>query len=122
MLKVALFKDNASIVGTYGAATTNYTDMTGNSDEASGVGYTVTGATLTNVTPVASGTTAITEFADVTWTTATIIARGALIYNTTAAGAAIGVIDFGVDKTSSGGDFSILWPTFDSTNAIIRIA
>lgn len=119
--KIALFKDNASITGTYGAATTNYSDMTGNSDEASGVGYVAGGATLTTVTPTSSGTTAIIDFSDVTWTTATITARGALIYNSSQGNKAVAVLDFGSDKTSTAGDFTIIFPTADASNAIIRI-
>jgi len=120
--KVALFKANASIVGTYGAATTNYSDMTGNSDENTGTGYTSGGNTLTNVTPTSSGTTAFTDFADTTWSSATITSRGALIYNSSASNAAVCVLDFGSDKTSTSGDFSIIFPTADASNAIIRIA
>ena len=120
--KVALFKANASIVGTYGAATTNYSDMTGNSDENTGTGYTSGGNTLTNVTPTSSSTTAFTDFTDTTWSSATITSRGALIYNTSASNAAVCVLDFGSDKTSTSGDFSIIFPTADASNAIIRIA
>ena len=85
--KIALFRATASIVGTYGAATTNYSDVTGNSDEASGTGYSAGGNTLTNVTPTSSGTTAFTDFVDTTWSTATITASGALIYNSSASNA-----------------------------------
>jgi uncharacterized protein YhfF len=80
-----------------------------------------------NVTPTSSGTTALTDFSDLTFTSATITARGALIYNTTA-GAATGttnsvvILDFGSDKSSSAGDFQIVFPTADASNAIIRIA
>lgn len=120
--KIALFRATASLVGTYGAATTNYSDMTGNSDQASGTGYTAGGNTLTNVTPTTSGTTAFTDFADTTWTTATITASGALIYNSSASNKAVAVLSFGGDKTSTAGDFTIIFPTADATNAIIRIA
>ena len=120
--KVALFKANASIVGTYGAVTTNYSDMTGNSDENTGTGYTTGGNTLTNVTPTSSGTTAFTDFADTTWSSATITSRGALIYNSSQSNKAVCVLDFGSDKTSTSGDFSIIFPTADASNAIIRIA
>ena len=121
-IKCALFKPNASIVGTYGAATTNYSNMTGNSDETTGTAYGAGGNTLTNVTPVSSGTTAVVDFADTTWTGATLTTRGAMLYNSSAANRAIAVIDFGADKTATAGDFSIIWPTADATNAIIRIA
>jgi len=120
--KIALFKATASITGTYGAATTNYSDVTGNSDEASGTGYSAGGNTLTNVTPTSSGTTAFTDFANTTWSTATITASGALIYNSSASNAAVAVLDFGGDKTSTAGDFTIVFPTADATDAIIRIA
>ena len=120
--KIALFRATASIVGTYGAATTNYSDVTGNSDEASGTGYVAGGNTLTNVTPTSSGTTAFTDFDNTTWSTATITASGALIYNSSASNAAVAVLDFGGDKTSTAGDFTIVFPTADATDAIIRIA
>lgn len=120
--KIALFRATASLVGTYGAATTNYSDMTGNSDQASGSGYTAGGNTLTNVTPTTSGTTAFTDFADTTWSTATITASGALIYNSSASDKSVAVLDFGGDKTSTAGDFTIIFPTADASNAIIRIA
>jgi hypothetical protein len=122
VFKIALFRDTASIVGTYGAATTNYSEMTGDSDEATGTGYTAGGNTLTNVTPTSSGTTAYTDFADTTWSTATITASGALIYNSSASDASVAVLDFGADKTSTAGDFTIIFPTDDASNAIIRIA
>lgn len=120
--KIALFRATASIVGTYGAASTNYSNITTNSDEASGTGYTAGGNTLTNVTPTTSGTTAYTDFADTTWTTATITASGAMIYNSSASNKAVCVLSFGGDKTSTAGDFTIVFPTPDATNAIIRIA
>jgi hypothetical protein len=120
--KIALFRATGSIVGTYGAATTNYSDMTGNSDEASGTGYTAGGNTLVNVTPTSSGTTAFTDFADTTWANATITASGALIYNSSASNKAVAVLNFGGDKTSTAGDFTIIFPTADATDAIIRIA
>lgn len=113
--KIALYDNNASFT----AATTAYTAT----DEVSGTGYTATGETLTNVTPTSSGTTAFTDFADVTWSAATITARGALIYNDTAAGdPSVVVLDFGSDKSSSAGDFQVIFPTADASNAIIRIA
>ena len=113
--KIALYDNNASFT----AATTAYTAT----NEVSGTGYTATGETLTNVTPTSSGTTAFTDFADVTWSAATITARGALIYNDTAAGdPSVVVLDFGSDKASTSGDFQIVFPTADASNAIIRIA
>jgi hypothetical protein len=112
--KVALFTSAATL----DASTTAYST----SNEASGTGYTAGGNTLTNVTPTSSGTTAFTDFADTTWSTASITARGALIYNSTEADAAVVVLDFGADKTSTAGDFTIQFPTADASNAIIRIA
>jgi hypothetical protein len=112
--KVALYTSSATL----GASTTVYTT----SDEVVGTGYTAGGNTLTNVTPTSSGTTAFTDFADTTWTAATITARGALIYNSTEANKAVCVLDFGSDKTSTAGNFTIVFPTADASNAIIRIA
>lgn len=112
--KIALYTSSATL----GAATTAYTT----SNEVSGTGYTAGGNTLTNVTPTSSGTTAFTDFADTTFANATITARGALIYNSSATNAAVVVLDFGADKTSTAGDFTIQFPTADASNAIIRIA
>jgi len=114
--KLALYTNSASFT----AATTAYTAT--NEVGASG-SYSAGGGTLTNVTPTTSGTTAFTDFADLTFTSATITARGALIYNDTAAGdPSVVVLDFGSDKTSTSGDFQIVFPTADASNAIIRIA
>jgi len=113
--KIALYTSSATL----GATTTAYSS----SNEVSGTGYTATGNTLTNVTPTTSGTTAYTDFADTTWSSATITANGALIYNDTATGdPAVCVLAFGGDKTSTNGDFTIQFPTADASNAIIRIA
>ena len=117
--KIALFTSSATL----GAATTAYSVT----NEVSGTGYTAGGGTLTNVTPTTSGTTALTDFADLTFSSSTITARGALIYNTTTAGGTgttdtVVVLDFGSDKSSSAGDFTIVFPTADASNAIIRIA
>ena len=113
--KLALYTSSASL----GATTTAYTA----SDEVVGTGYTAGGGTLTNVTPVSSSTTAFTSFANLSFTTATITARGALIYNDTAAtDPSVCVLDFGADKTSTAGTFTIVFPAADATNAIIRIA
>jgi len=118
--KLALYNNSASFT----AATTDYTAT--NEVSASG-SYTAGGGTLTNVTPTTSGTTAFTDFADLTFTTATITARGAMIYNTTAGSStgttdSVVILDFGSDKTSTAGDFTIVFPTADASNAIIRIA
>jgi len=113
--KLALYTSSATL----DATTTAYTAT----NEASGTGYTAGGAALTNIDPTTSGTTAFTDFADLTFSTATITARGALIYNDTAAGdPSVIVLDFGADKTSTAGDFTISFPTADASNAIIRIA
>ena len=119
-VKIALIKATPS--GTYGAATTNYSDVTGNSDEASGTGYTAGGQVLDSVTISTDGTTAIIDIADEVFTSATVSADGCIIYNTSASNAAICVIDFGGTKTSTNGDFTIQFPTADASNAIIRIA
>ena len=118
--KLALIKESPS--GTYGAATTNYSDVTGNSDEASGSGYSAGGATLTNVTPTSSSTTAYTDFADVTFSSASISADGCIIYNTSASNAAVFVADFGGTVTSSGADYVVQFPTADASDAILRLA
>ena len=113
--KLALYDNSASFT----AATTAYTT----SNEISGSGYSAGGGTLTNITPTSSSTTAFTDFDDLTFSTATITARGALIYNDTAAGdPSIVVLDFGGDKTSTACDFKIVMPTADASNALIRIA
>ena len=114
--KLALYDNNASFT----AATTAYTATNEVGDSGS---YAAGGGTLTNVTPTTSGTTALTDFADLEFTSATITARGALIYNDSAAGdPTVAVLDFGADKTSTTGTFTIQFPTADASNAIIRIA
>jgi hypothetical protein len=114
--KLALYDNSASFT----AATTAYTA----SNEVANSGtYTAGGGILTNVTPTSTGTTAFTDFADLSFTSATITAYGALIYNDSAAGdPTVCVLDFGGAKTSTSGTFTIIFPTNDSTNAIIRIA
>jgi hypothetical protein len=112
---LALYTSSATL----GAATTAYSAT----NEVSGTGYTAKGAALTNINPTTSGTTAFTDFADLTFSSSSITARGALIFNDTAAGdPAVCALDFGADKTSSSGDFTIQFPTADASNAIIRIA
>jgi hypothetical protein len=114
--KIALYTSAATL----GAATTDYSSTT--NEVANGGGYTTGGNTLTvSQIPTSSGTTAFIDFADTTWSAATITARGALIYNSTD-DTAVAVLDFGSDKTSTAGDFTIIFPTADATNAIIRIA
>ena len=113
--KLALYTNSASFT----AATTAYTT----SNEVSGTGYSAGGSALTNVTPTTSSTTALTDFADLTFSSATITARGALIYNDSATGdPSVVVLDFGGDKTSTAGDFTVVFPTADASSAIIRIA
>lgn len=119
--KIALFKATAAGSGTYGAATTNYSDM-GSDELATATGYTQPGNTLTSVTPVADGTTAICDFADTTWSSATFTTCGALIYNSTASGAACAVLSFSGDQQVSSGDFTIQFPAAAAATAIIRIA
>ena len=114
--KLALYDNSASFT----AATTAYT---ASNEVANSGSYAAGGGSLTNVTPTSTGTTAFTDFADLSFTSATITAYGALIYNDTAAGdPSVCVLDFGGAKTSTSGTFTIIFPTNDSTNAIIRIA
>lgn len=113
--KLALYTSSATL----GASTTAYATT----NEVSGTGYSAGGQALTRVDPSTSGTTALTDFADLTFSTATITANGALIYNDDASNdAAVIVLAFGGDKTSTAGDFTIQFPTADASNAIIRIA
>ena len=112
---LALYTSSASL----GAGTTAYTT----SNEVSGTNYTAKGASLTRVDPTTSGTTAFSDFADLTFSNATVTARGALIFNDSASGdPAVCALDFGGDKTSTAGDFTIQFPAADASNAIIRIA
>jgi len=114
--KLALYDNTASFT----AATTAYTAT---NEVANSGSYSAGGGTLTNVTPTTSGTTALTDFADLEFTAATITARGALIYNSSAAGnPTVAVLDFGADKTSTTGTFTIQFPTADASNAIVRIS
>lgn len=112
--KIALYTSSATL----GASTTAYSAT----NEITGTGYTAGGNTLTSVTPTTSGTTAFTDFADTTWSNSTITANGALIYNANSANASTVVLAFGSDKSSSNGDFTIVFPTANATDAIIRIA
>jgi len=113
--KLALYTSSA----TMSAATTAYVTT----NQASGTNYTAGGSALTNVNPSSSGTTGFTDFADLTFGTATITARGCMIYNDTASGdPTVAVFDFGGDKTSTAGSFTISFPTANASNAVIRIA
>jgi len=124
--KLAMYNNTPSFT----AATTTYQtqdEVTDGGSPPSGQGYIAGGGTLTRVDPTSSGTTAFTDFADLTFQAATVTARGALIYNTTTAGGSgttdtVVVLDFGANKTSTAGDFTIQFPTADASNAIIRIA
>ena len=111
--KVALFTSSASL----DAGTTAYSAT----NEVSGDGYSSGGNTLTKVNPASSGTTAFTDFANTTWSSSTITARGAVIYNSTDSDKAVAVLDFGSDKSSDTGDFTIQFPTADASSAIIRL-
>lgn len=113
--KIALFTSSATL----DASTTAYSVT----NEVSGTGYTAGGNTLSiSQVPTSTSTTAWLDFADTTWSSATITANGALIYNSTNSDTAVAVLAFGGDKTSTAGDFTIVFPTADSSNAIIRIA
>ena len=112
--KLALYTSSATL----GATTTAFT-TTG---QASGTNYTSGGANLTAVTPTSSGTTGFTDFSDLTFGTASITARGCLIYNSSQSNKAVASIDFGGDKTSTAGDFTIQFPAAAASTAIIRIA
>jgi len=118
VFKLALYTSAATL----GATTTAYSTT----NEATGTNYTAGGGTLTNVTPTSSGTTAFTDFADLTFSNVTITANGALIYNSSTVGGsavrAVAVLAFGSDKTATAGNFTIVFPTADASNAIIRIA
>ncbi len=113
-IKLALFTSSA----TMGAGTTAY----GTGQESSGTNYNAGGNALTNVTPALSGSVAVVDFADLTFGTATVTARGCLIYNSTNSNKAIAAIDFGGDKTSTAGDFTVVFPSATATGAIIRLA
>ena len=113
--QIALYTDSASFT----AATTAYTT----SNEISGTNYSAKGNTLTRIDPSSSGTTALTDFADTSWTTATFSAMGAMIFNDTASGdPSVIILDFGALKTATAGTFTIAFPAADASNAIIRIA
>lgn len=118
-LKLALIK--ASPTGTYGAATTNYSDVTGNSDEASGSGYSAGGGTLDSPVITLSGTTAFVDFADEAFNNVTVEASGCIIYNSSQSNKAIAVFDFGGTVSATSGTLTVQFPTADATNAVIRL-
>lgn len=111
--KIALYVSAATL----DASTTAYSAT----NEVTGTGYTAGGATLGSYAASSSGTTSWIDFADASWSTATITARGALIYNSTQANKAVCVLDFGSDKTSTAGTFTVIFPAADASNALIRL-
>ena len=113
-MKLALYTSSATL----GATTTSFV-TTG---QASGTGYSTGGSNLTNVTPTSTGTTAVTDFSDLTFGTATITARGCMIYNSSDSNKSVATIDFGGDKTSTAGGFTVVFPAAAASTAIIRIA
>ncbi len=115
--KIALFTSSASL----GAGTTAYS-TSNEITNSSGTAYTAGGATLTSVTPTTDGTTAVCDFADVSFTSASFTANGCLIYNDDQSDKACAVVAFGSDKTVTSGTFTIQFPTADASNAIIRLA
>ena len=121
--KLALFAEGSggksSTTATLGASTTA---LVTTGEVATSGSYSTGGGTLTRVDPTTSGTTAFTDFADLSFTTATITAMGALIYNSSDSNKAVAVLDFTSNKTSTAGTFTIQFPTADASNAIIRIA
>ena len=119
-LKVMLIKQTPT--GTYGEDTTNYSDVTGNTDEAVGTNYTAGGQVLDTATITLSGSTAFVDFDDEVFVNHTISADGAIIYNASKANRAVAVFDFGGTVTSTSGDFTLVFPTADVTNAVIRIS
>jgi hypothetical protein len=113
-IKLALYTSSATL----GAGSTVYV-TTG---QSSGTNYTAGGSNLTNVTPALSGSTAVCDFSDLTFSDASVTARGCLLYNSTNSNKAICAIDFGGDKTSTAGDFTVVFPSASSSAAIIRLA
>lgn len=126
VIRLALIINNASPLGVYGAASTNYSNITGNSEEsadtASPQGYTAGGGTLTNIGGTSTGTTAFWDFADLTFTAVTLSADGCMLYNSTNGNRAISTHTFTTTQTASGGNFVIQFPTADSSTAILRLA
>ena len=118
--KVALIK--ATPTGNYDKTTVNYSDVTGNTDEAVGAGYTVGGAVLANQAVSLDGDAAIVDWDNVIWTAATISADGCIIYNTSATNRAAGIYDFGGTKTASGGNFELVMPAPAAATAVLRFA
>tara|TARA_R100000479_G_C6233290_1_gene146004 strand:+ start:56 stop:493 length:438 start_codon:yes stop_codon:yes gene_type:complete len=119
-IKLALIK--ASPSGTYNKNTTNYSNVTGNSDEASGTGYSAGGQVLDGASITLSGDTAIVDFTDEVFSDVTVSADGCIIYNTSNSNSAIAVIDFGGTVSATAGDLTIEFPAAGASTAVIRIA
>ena len=118
-LKIALIKPSPT--SSFNKATTNYSDLTANSDEATGTNYTAGGQVLDSPVISLSGDTALVDFADEVFSNLTITAAGALLYNSSASNKAIAVFSFGSNVASTAGDFTVIFPTADASNAVIRI-
>ena len=118
-LKIALIKPSPT--GNFNKSTTNYSDLTANSDEATGTNYSAGGQVLDSPAITLSGDTAIVDFADEVFSNLTITAAGALLYNSSASNKAIAVFSFGSNVASTAGDFTVIFPTADASNAVIRI-
>ena len=118
-LKIALIKPSPT--SNFNKATTNYSDLTANSDEATGTNYSAGGQVLDSPVISLSGDTAIVDFADEVFSNLTITAAGALLYNSSASNKAIAVFSFGSNVASTAGDFTVIFPTADASNAVIRI-
>ena len=118
-LKIALIKPSPT--SNFNKATTNYSDLTANSDEATGTNYSAGGQVLDSPVISLSGDTAIVDFADEVFSNLTITAAGALLYNTSASNKAIAVFSFGSNVASTAGDFTVIFPTADASNAVLRI-
>ncbi len=113
VIKIALYTNAATL----GASTTAYSTT----NEVVGAGYTAGGNTLSGAAISLDGSVAIVDFSDTTWSSSTITARGALIYNSSKSNKAIAAVDFGGDKISTSGDFTVVFPAATGTNAMIRI-
>ena len=118
-LKIALIKPSPT--GSFSKATTNYSNLTANSDEATGTNYSAGGQVLDSPVISLSGDTAIVDFADEVFSNLTITAAGALLYNSSVSNKAIAVFSFGSNVASTAGDFTVIFPTADASNAVIRI-
>ena len=118
-LKIALIKPSPT--GNFNKATTNYSELTSSSDEATGTNYSAGGQVLDSPVISLSGDTALVDFADEVFSNLTITAAGALLYNSSASNKAIAVFSFGSNVASTAGDFTVIFPTADASNAVIRI-